>query len=219
MVDNPTNPIEGIPTDRRSHWERYGWEAIKADLINGGFRLVGGPPEVRDQAWLWVRYMEEKSKAPHVSRIVVAEKTENREAMGVPFGLLHAQVWSKCETLFITGHYGQAVEMSFRVVRDRLRELTKYEKGQDAFGIGKGDLYVHGAVTEHAEEDFNEGVKFLTMAIDRFRNEKTHTAEVGITDAVRAFQYLSLSSLAMRLLEKAEVNSELRARAKQRAGR
>lgn len=120
-----------------------------------------------------------------------------------PRALLHKAVIANCESLVSSGHYAQAVEMSFRVVRDRLRHLTSFEKGADAFG--KGNLHVKGAINSHVDEDFNEAVKFLTMAIDRFRNEKVHTAEIGIDDPIKAFQYLILSSLAMRLLDNVEI--------------
>jgi hypothetical protein len=45
------------------------------------------------------------------------------------------------------------------------------------------------------------------MAIDRFRNEKSHTADGNITDPIRAYEYLRLSSLAMHLLDRAHVPS------------
>jgi uncharacterized protein (TIGR02391 family) len=120
-----------------------------------------------------------------------------------PRALLHSAIIARCEKLFGSGHYAEAVELSFRVVRDRLRQLTGYEKGSDAFG--KTKLHVNGAIASHVNRDFNEGVKFLTMAIDMFRNEKTHTAEIGIDEPTKALQYLVLSSLAMRLLDSAEV--------------
>jgi len=43
--------------------------------------------------------------------------------------------------------------------------------------FGKGKLHIEGAVAINVDEDFNEAVKFFTMAIDRFRNEKSHTSE------------------------------------------
>jgi len=43
------------------------------------------------------------------------------------------------------------------------------------------------------------------MAIDRFRNEKSHTSKAKIEDYKHAFEYLVLSSLAMHLLENAEI--------------
>lgn len=124
-------------------------------------------------------------------------------AQDFPKALLHSAIVTKCEALFRSGHYPQAVELSFKVVRDRLRQLTTYETGSEAFG--KGKLHVKGAIAPHVDFDFNEGVKFLTMAIDKFRNEKMHTAEIGIDNSTKALQYLVLSSLAMRLLDGGEI--------------
>jgi Protein of unknown function (Hypoth_ymh) len=101
-------------------------------------------------------------------------KGANIEAIQVapefPRALLHEGIIANCEKLFWSGHYAQAVELSFKVVRDRLRQLTGYERGSEAFG--RGNLHVKGAIARHVDRDFNEGVKFLTMAIDMFRNEK-----------------------------------------------
>ena len=59
--------------------------------------------------------------------------------------------WRRCSKSFVTafGPYG-------------------HETGSEAFG--KGKLRISGAAP-HVADDFNEGVKFLTMAIDKFRNE------------------------------------------------
>jgi uncharacterized protein (TIGR02391 family) len=113
---------------------------------------------------------------------------------------LHHDIYAKCRELFTGGQYAEAVEKSFKVVRDRLRSLTTYETGSEAFG--KGKLYVEGAAASHVDDDFQNGVKFLTMAIDRFRNEKSHTADGNISDPIRAYEYLRLSSLAMHLLDR-----------------
>ncbi len=118
---------------------------------------------------------------------------------------LHPAIYSKCRKLYEDGAYAEAVEKSFKVVRDRLRALTTYETGSEAFG--KGKLYIDGAAASHVDDDFQDGVKFLTMAIDRFRNEKSHTADGNISDPIRAYEYLRLSSLAMHLLEGAQSRS------------
>lgn len=111
---------------------------------------------------------------------------------------LHPDIYSSCRKLFESGDYAEAVEKSFKLVRDRLRALTGHETGSEAFG--KGNLYIDGAVASHVDDDFQAGVRFLTMAIDRFRNEKAHTADGNIRDPIRAYEYLRLSSLAMHLL-------------------
>jgi len=116
---------------------------------------------------------------------------------------LHPEIYTKCRNLYERGDYAEAVEKSFKLVRDKLRSLTGYETGSEAFG--KGHLYVDGAVATHVDEDFQNGVRFLMMAIDRFRNEKSHTADGNISDPIRAYEYLRLSSLAMHLLERARV--------------
>jgi uncharacterized protein (TIGR02391 family) len=116
---------------------------------------------------------------------------------------LHPRILSKCLKLYEGGDYAESVEKSFKIVRDRLRTLTTFETGSEAFG--KGRLYVDGAAASHVDDDFQNGVKFLAMAIDRFRNEKSHTADGNISDPIRAYEYLRLSSLALHLLENARI--------------
>jgi len=127
--------------------------------------------------------------------------SESRDVEGI--ASLHPEIFSRCRGLFASGDYAEAVEKGFKVVRDRLRSLTGYETGSEAFG--KGKLYIKGAAAEHVDNDFQEGVRFLTMAIDRFRNEKSHTADGNISDPIRAYEYLRLSSLAMHLLDGAVI--------------
>lgn len=133
------------------------------------------------------------------------EKNESSVFFGT-LQALHTKIQAKCSGLYSGGHYSDAVDKGFRVVRDRLRELTKFEKGQDAFS--RGNLYIKGGTNEYVDEDFQEAVKFLAMAIDRFRNEKVHTSDANIEDPVRAYEYLSLSSLAMHLLDDTEIREK-----------
>ena len=116
-----------------------------------------------------------------------------------PLASLHPTIYAKCHELYEKKAYAEAVEKSFKVVRDRLRKLTGFETGSEAFG--KGKLHAEGAAAPNVDQDFNDAVKFLTMSIDRFRNEKSHTSDAKIDDPIRAYEYLSLSSLAMNLLE------------------
>lgn len=43
---------------RFEQWEKLGPDRVKADLLNGGYQLIGGPSAVRDLAWEWVRIKE-----------------------------------------------------------------------------------------------------------------------------------------------------------------
>lgn len=117
----------------------------------------------------------------------------------------HPRIKAGCMKLLDDDHYSEAVEKSFKIVKDRLRELTGYEKGADAFG--KIKLHIKGASAEHVDGDFNEGVKFLCMAIDKFRNEKVHFADAKIINSDRAMAYLNISNLVMFFLDEAEIKS------------
>jgi uncharacterized protein (TIGR02391 family) len=130
------------------------------------------------------------------------EPAEPKEVRSV-LDKLHPEVLAKCRHLYETGAFAEAVEKSFKIVKDRLRQLTGYESGSDAFG--KTKLRIDGASAANVDDDFNRAVKFLTMAIDCFRNEKSHTSDAKIADPVRAFEYLTLSSLALNLLENARI--------------
>lgn len=47
---------------RHARWEQLGVERVKSDLQAGGHRLVGGSPEVRTEAWAWVKAKESAAK-------------------------------------------------------------------------------------------------------------------------------------------------------------
>jgi hypothetical protein len=59
---------------------------------------------------------------------------------------IHPIIKEKCYELYNNKTYAEAVEKSFKVVKDRLRSLTGYESGADAFG--KGKLYMRRGRTE-----------------------------------------------------------------------
>jgi uncharacterized protein (TIGR02391 family) len=141
----------------------------------------------------------------HGSEPLADETTSTAEAL-LTLDELHPRIVAECATLFRSGHHTEAVEKSFKVVRGRLRELTGFDTGSEAFG--KGGLRVRGAIDEYVEDDFNEAVKFLTMAIDRFRNEKAHALDARVSEPVRAVEYLAMSSLALRLLDRAYIRPD-----------
>jgi predicted nucleotide-binding protein len=43
---------------RFERWEKLGLDRVKSDLVNGGHQLIGGPSQVRELAWEWVRMKE-----------------------------------------------------------------------------------------------------------------------------------------------------------------
>ncbi len=168
-------------------WLYYRGVALEAksiyEAVNTFFGLVNG----------LVRRLEQKSDTDVKAIFAKNDQLNN----------LHSEIYNKCFDLYQKGVYAEAVEKSFKIVRDRLRKLTGHETGSEAFG--KGRLHVKGAAAQNVDWDFNDAVKFLTMAIDRFRNEKSHTSDAKIDDPMRAYEYLRLSSLAMNLLKDTEI--------------
>jgi uncharacterized protein (TIGR02391 family) len=150
--------------------------------------------EAMDKAATFLRELQSEEPAE-----VVVEEAAPPMPGFLALNDLQPKIRETCAELYLEGHLAEAVEKSFKIVRNRLRQLTGYETGSEAFG--KGNLRIKGAIEPWVEEDFNAAVKFLTMAIDRFRNEKAHTADARIAEPVRAAEYLAMSSLAMRLLD------------------
>lgn len=169
-------------------------EAAEAtDWIKGKLRRLEGVVER-------LQFMDEpEAEAGQVLARPGAQPVRVEQAIALES--LHPSILDRCRVLYEAGAFGEAVEKGFKLVRDRLRALTSFEMGSDAFG--RGGLRVDGSAAAHVDADFQAGVKFLTMAIDRFRNEKSHTADGNITDPIRAYEYLRLSSLALHLLERA----------------
>ena len=150
----------------------------------------------------WTKLMTYHSK---VKDELSGAQTSETPANAKSLDLLHPTIAQKCATLYTSKNYPEAVEKGFKVVRDRLRELTGHEKALEAFG--KGGLYIQGATAENVDDDFQQAAKFMMTSIDFFRNEKSHTSD-GKLDAIRAYEYLSMSSLAMRLLENTELKEK-----------
>ena len=63
-------------------------------------------------------------------------------------------------------------------------------------------IFGHEPVDE-VEKDFFEGIKFLNMAIQKFRNEKAHDLAKSL-DRNIAIHYLALASLAYDLITRNE---------------
>ncbi|MGH8602231.1 MAG: hypothetical protein ACREXR_05480, partial [Gammaproteobacteria bacterium] len=43
---------------RFERWESLGLDRVKHDLLSGGYRDIGGSPQVRELAWDWVKMKE-----------------------------------------------------------------------------------------------------------------------------------------------------------------
>ena len=115
--------------------------------------------------------------------------------------ILQKNVSSHVQKLFNDGHYFSAVEESFKVVREKLKDITGKEKAHEAFRRGYYPLIFGHNPRNETEKDFFEGVKFLHMSIQFLRNEKTHILAREM-DKNLAIHYLVLASLAYDLINR-----------------
>jgi len=112
---------------------------------------------------------------------------------------LQKEVFGHVQKLLNNGHYFNAVEESYKIVRQKLKDITGKEKAHEAFAERNLEkIFGHKPINE-AENDFFEGVKFLHMSIQFLRNEKAHTPAQDL-DKNLAIHYISLASLAYDLI-------------------
>jgi uncharacterized protein (TIGR02391 family) len=112
---------------------------------------------------------------------------------------IHEDIYSHIKRYLATEDYFHAVEEAYKVVRQALRERTGSEKATDAFKPENQPALFGHAPIGPAEKDFFDGVKYLNMAIQFLRNEKSHTLATSIERNL-ALHYISLASLSYDLI-------------------
>jgi len=112
---------------------------------------------------------------------------------------LQKEVFDHVRKLLNDSHYFIAVEEAYKIVRQKLKDITGREKAHEAFAeTNLKKIFGHKPQSE-PEKDFFEGVKFLHMSIQYLRNEKAHTPASDL-DKNLAIHYISLASLAYDLI-------------------
>jgi uncharacterized protein (TIGR02391 family) len=112
---------------------------------------------------------------------------------------LQKDVFDHVQKLLNSGHYFNAVEEAYKIVRKKLKDISGKEKATDAFSNANYEKIFGHQPIDQAEKDFFEGVKFLHMSIQFLRNEKAHTPARDL-DKNLAIHYISLASLAYDLI-------------------
>ncbi|MFA5109399.1 MAG: TIGR02391 family protein [Patescibacteria group bacterium] len=112
---------------------------------------------------------------------------------------LQKEVFDHVQNLLNSGHYFNAVEEAYKIVRQKLKDITGKEKAHEAFAESNQEKIFGCRPKNDAEKDFFEGVKFLHMSIQFLRNEKAHTPAEDL-DKNLAIHYISLASLAYDLI-------------------
>ena len=116
---------------------------------------------------------------------------------------LRTEIFEHIKKYLETEDYFHAVEEAYKIVRNKLKSLTNEEQAHKAFNEKNYVLIFGHAPANAAEKDFFEGVKFLNMAIQNFRNENAHDLAKPL-DRNTAVHYLVLASLAYDLITRNE---------------
>lgn len=118
---------------------------------------------------------------------------------------IHDDIYGHIQQYLATADYFHAVEESYKVVREKLRELTGSEKANDVFNENAQNkkyyaaLFAKGTPANPAEADFFRGVGYLHLGVQFLRNEKAHTLATFVEPNL-AIHYISLASLAYDLI-------------------
>lgn len=133
------------------------------------------------------------------TKIKVENKSQATFKNGNINVILQKEVFDHVQKLLNSGHYFNAVEEAYKIVRQKLKEITGKEKAHEAFAELNQEKIFGRKPKDDAEKDFFEGVKFLHMSIQFLRNEKSHTPAQDL-DKNLAIHYISLASLAYDLI-------------------
>ncbi len=143
--------------------------------------------------------------APHESGAPVAFTTEASVTANKIQIEIHEDIYNHIGQYLATGDYFHAVEESYKLVREKLREITGKEKASDVFtNSAQSDahykaLFGKAKPSTAAEADFFRGIGYLHLGVQHLRNEKAHTPATPMEPNL-AIHYVSLASLAYDLI-------------------
>lgn len=114
---------------------------------------------------------------------------------------IHPDIFNHVKSCIGNNDYYHAVEEAYKVVIEKLRDITGEEQASRAFNDTNYKKIFRKEAQTQADKDFREGIKFLCIAIQNFRNDKVHTLSREIDKNI-AMHYISLASLAYSLIIK-----------------
>lgn len=122
---------------------------------------------------------------------------------------LRSEIYNHVKSYLDNEDYFHAVEEGYKIVRRKLQELTGEEQAHKAFKKENYLVILGHQPKDSVEKDFFEGIKFLNMAIQNFRNENAHDIAKPLSKNL-AIHYLALTSLAYDLITRNEGQQEKR---------
>ena len=142
------------------------------------------------------------AEAPSEPVAITTEATVTDNRISI---VIHEEIYSHISSYLASGDYFHAVEESYKLVREKLRELTGRERASDVFNNSAQNedhyeaLFGKANAVDAAEADFFRGVGYLHLGVQHLRNEKAHTPAAPLEPNL-ALHYVSLASLAYDLI-------------------
>lgn len=115
------------------------------------------------------------------------------------------EIYSHIKSFLDSNHYFTAVEESYKVVRQKLKNITGEEAAAAVFGENAlNNKYWEAAfgstpLIGTPEADFMRGAGYIHLGVQYLRNEKSHTTATPLDENL-ALHYISLASLAYDLI-------------------
>lgn len=126
---------------------------------------------------------------------------------------INKNVYDHIKQYLINEDYFHAVDEAYKLVRNKLQEITDNEKATEVFNMNVESkkyytqLFGKSDGTTQAEKDFFRGVGYLNLTIQFLRDEKAHTLAAALERNL-AIHYISLSSLAYDLITRNETEQD-----------
>jgi uncharacterized protein (TIGR02391 family) len=136
------------------------------------------------------------------SATIATDATVSRDLISIE---IHEDIYGHIQRYLSIGDYFHAVEESYKVVREKLRELTGDEAASVVFNMNAESarhyksLFGTTSPRDQAQKDFFRGVGYLHLGIQFLRNEKAHSLATFVEPNL-AIHYISLASLAYDLI-------------------
>lgn len=126
---------------------------------------------------------------------------------------INKNVYDHIKQYLINEDYFHAVDEAYKLVRNKLQEITDNEKATEVFNMNAESkkyytqLFGKSDGTTQAEKDFFRGVGYLNLTIQFLRDEKAHTLATALERNL-AIHYISLSSLAYDLITRNQTEQD-----------
>lgn len=113
--------------------------------------------------------------------------------------MIDKDIYNHIERYLEVEDYYHAIEEAYKINREKLREIVGDEKANNAFKDENLEKIFGHKPKSQTEKDFFDGIKFLHMSIQMFRNENFHNLAKNL-DKNQAYHYIVLASLAYQLI-------------------